>query len=121
MPECAGACVALHRPRSLDEAETGRRRLAFDELLLLQIGLARLRRERETEVAPALAAPGELAQRYRAVLPFQLTEHQERAIAEIDADLERIVPMQRLLQGDVGSGKTVVALYALLLAVEAGR
>jgi ATP-dependent DNA helicase RecG len=55
------------------------------------------------------------------VLPFELTGHQERAIAEIDADLERAVPMQRLLQGDVGSGKTVVALYALLRAVEAGR
>jgi len=121
LPERADALWALHRPRSLEEAEKGRRRLAFDELLLLQIGLARLRRERETEVAPALAAPGELAQRYRAVLPFRLTEHQERAIAEIDADLQRTVPMQRLLQGDVGSGKTVVALYALLRAVEAGR
>ena len=55
------------------------------------------------------------------MLPFRLTEHQERAIAEIDADLERTVPMQRLLQGDVGSGKTVVALYALLRAVESGR
>jgi ATP-dependent DNA helicase RecG len=117
----ADALWALHRPRSLDEAETGRRRLAFDELLLLQIGLARLRRERETEVAPALTPPGELVLRYRTVLPFTLTEYQERAIAEIDADLQRTVPMQRLLQGDVGSGKTVVALYALLRAVEAGR
>jgi ATP-dependent DNA helicase RecG len=119
-PTRVDALWAVHRPRSLDEAETGRRRLAFDELLLLQLGLARLRRERETEVAPALPAPGELAARYREVLPFRLTEHQERAIAEIDADLERTVPMQRLLQGDVGSGKTVVALYALLRAVEAG-
>ena len=65
--------------------------------------------------------PGELVARYRAVLPFALTEHQEPAIAEIDRDLARDVPMQRLLQGDVGSGKTVVALYALLRAVEAGR
>ena len=121
LPARADALWALHRPRSPDEAETGRRRLAFDELLVLQVGLARLRRERETEVAPALAAPGELVDRYRDVLPFRLTEHQERAIAEIDADLERTVPMQRLLQGDVGSGKTVVALYALLRAVEAAR
>ena len=65
--------------------------------------------------------PGELVARYRAVLPFALTEHQEQALAEIDADLAREQPMQRLLQGDVGSGKTVVALYALLRAVEAGR
>jgi ATP-dependent DNA helicase RecG len=121
LPTRVDALWALHRPRSLAEAETGRRRLAFDELLLLQVGLALLRRERESEVAPALPAPGELVARYRDVLPFRLTEHQERAIAEIDADLERTVPMQRLLQGDVGSGKTVVALYALLRAVEAGR
>ena len=87
----------------------------------LQLGIARAVRERETTVATALGKPGELLERYRAVLPFELTEHQEGAIAEIDADLERTVPMQRLLQGDVGSGKTVVALYALLRAVEEGR
>jgi ATP-dependent DNA helicase RecG len=121
LPTRSDALWALHRPRSLDEAETGRRRLAFDELLLLQVGLALQRREREHEVAPELAPPGELVARYRDVLPFELTEHQERAIAEIDADLARTVPMQRLLQGDVGSGKTVVALYALLRAVESGR
>jgi ATP-dependent DNA helicase RecG len=72
-------------------------------------------------VAASLGAPGELAARYRNVLPFTLTDDQEAAIAEIDRDLDRRVPMQRLLQGDVGSGKTVVALYALLRAVEAGR
>ncbi|MFL5981487.1 MAG: ATP-dependent DNA helicase RecG [Gaiellaceae bacterium] len=121
LPARADALWALHRPRSLDEAEQGRRRLAFDELLLLQIGLALLRRERERDVAPELPPPREIVERYRSVLPFQLTEHQERAIAEIDADLQRSVPMQRLLQGDVGSGKTVVALYALLRAVEAGK
>jgi ATP-dependent DNA helicase RecG len=121
LPPRVDALWALHRPRSLDEAETGRRRLAFDELLLLQVGLALQRREREQEVAPSLSPPGELVARYREVLPFVLTEHQERAIAEIDADLECTVPMQRLLQGDVGSGKTVVALYALLRAVESGR
>jgi len=119
-PTRIDALWALHRPRSLAEAETGRRRLAFDELLLLQVGLALQRRDREQEVAPELSPAGELVSRYRDVLPFELTEHQERAIAEIDADLERTVPMQRLLQGDVGSGKTVVALYALLRAVESG-
>src|SRR5262249_7487115 len=65
--------------------------------------------------------PGELVARYRDALPFSLTEHQEAAIRDIDRDLALEVPMQRLLQGDVGSGKTVVALYALLGAVEAGR
>jgi len=121
LPPRVDALWALHRPRSLAEAETGRRRLAFDELLFLQVGLALQRREREADVAPALEPPGELVVRYRDVLPFRLTDDQERAIAEIDADLVRTTPMQRLLQGDVGSGKTVVALYALLRAVEAGR
>jgi ATP-dependent DNA helicase RecG len=121
LPQRADALWALHRPRSLSEAEAGRRRLAFDELLVLQVGLALRRREHEAEVAPALDPPGELVTRYRDVLPFTLTEHQDQAIAEIDADLQRTAPMQRLLQGDVGSGKTVVALYALLRAVESGK
>ncbi|HEY5661987.1 MAG TPA: ATP-dependent DNA helicase RecG [Gaiellaceae bacterium] len=120
-PTRTDAFWAVHRPRSPEEAEAGRRRLAFDELLLLQVGLALQRRELEQEVAPELEPPGELVARYRDVLPFELTEHQERAIEEIDGDLARTVPMQRLLQGDVGSGKTVVALYALLRAVESGR
>jgi ATP-dependent DNA helicase RecG len=121
LPLRADALWALHRPRSLDEGETGRRRLAFDELLVLQVGLARARAGREAAVATALGEPGELVARYRALLPFELTPDQERAIAEIDRDLAREGPMQRLLQGDVGSGKTVVALYALLRAVEGGR
>src|SRR4029453_19040165 len=87
----------------------------------LQVGLARTRAGREAAVAPALGEPGELVERYRGLLPFELTADQESAIREIDADLVREAPMQRLLQGDVGSGKTVVALYALLRAVEAGR
>jgi ATP-dependent DNA helicase RecG len=120
MPRRADALYALHRPRTLEEAEEGRRRLAFDELLLLQLGLARRTREREQEVAPALGEPGELLVRYRAALPFELTEHQERAIADVDRDLAGTTPMQRLLQGDVGSGKTAVALYALLRGVERG-
>ena len=121
LPLRADALVALHRPRSLEEAEVGRRRLAFDELLVLQLALARRATERERLVAEALPAPGGLLRRYREVLPFTLTDAQERAIGEIDRDLARTTPMQRLLQGDVGSGKTVVALATLLRAVEAGR
>jgi ATP-dependent DNA helicase RecG len=121
LPLRADALWALHRPRSPEEAERGRRRLAFDELLVLQLGLLRQRQEREEAVAPALGRPGALIERYRKALPFELTPDQERAIAEIDADLGRTAPMQRLLQGDVGSGKTVVALYALLRAVESGH
>ncbi len=115
------ALAAVHRPRDLEEAETGRQRLAFEELLVLQVGIARRAAERERTLAPALGEPGDLIRRYREALPFALTPYQEQAIRELDDDLARTVPMQRLLQGDVGSGKTVVALYALLRAVENGR
>ena len=121
MPLKRDALAVVHHPESEDEAEVGRRRLAFDELLLLQVGIARRAAARERTLAPSLGEPGELVLRYRKALPFALTPYQEQAIREIDADLERTVPMQRLLQGDVGSGKTVVALYALLRAVDNGR
>src|SRR6188472_1328785 len=106
------ALAAVHRPRDLGEAERGRQRLAFEELLVLQVGIARRAAERERTLAPGLEQPGDLIHRYRTALPFALTPYQEQAIREIDGDLARTVPMQRLLQGDVGSGKTVVALYA---------
>jgi ATP-dependent DNA helicase RecG len=121
LPLRADALAALHRPRALGEAEIGRVRLAFDELLVLRLALARTAAEREQASADPLAKPGELVAAYRAALPFELTRDQEKAIAELDADLGRTTPMHRLLQGDVGAGKTVVALYALLRAVEAGR
>jgi ATP-dependent DNA helicase RecG len=121
LPLKRDALVAIHRPEAEGEAERGRRRLAFEELLVLQIGIARRAAERERTLAPSLGQPGELIGRYRKTLPFALTPYQEKAVREIDADLTRTVPMQRLLQGDVGSGKTVVALYALLRAVENGR
>jgi len=121
LPLKRDALFVLHHPDSEHEAEVGRRRLAFEELLLLQIGIARRAAQRQRTLAPSLGAPGELIARYRAALPFSLTPYQEQVVREIDADLERTIPMQRLLQGDVGSGKTVVALYALLRAVEDRR
>ncbi len=119
LPLRRDALAAIHFPADEAEAEQSRRRLALDELLTLQLAVSRSRDD--DAVAAALPPPGELIARYRAALPFELTEHQERAIEQIDADLARSEPMQRLLQGDVGSGKTVVALYALLRAVENGR
>jgi ATP-dependent DNA helicase RecG len=113
------AIHALHFPADEEEAEAARQRLALGELVTLQLAVARSRNE--GAVAPALGEPGALVARYREALPFALTEDQEAAIRQIDADLGRAAPMRRLLQGDVGSGKTVVALYALLRAVEAGR
>ena len=122
LPLKPDALAVLHQPESTTEAESGRRRLALEELLVLQVGLAR-RRAASGGRAPAipLGEPGELIDRYRAALPFAFTEAQERVVAEIDRDLARNAPMERLLQGDVGSGKTVVALYALLRAVERGH
>jgi ATP-dependent DNA helicase RecG len=119
LPLRRDAVAAVHFPSDLAEAETARRRLALDELVTLQLAVARS--AGDSAVAPALGSPGELIDRYRAALPFALTEHQEHAIRELDVDLAGTAPMRRLLQGDVGSGKTVVALYALLRAVENGR
>ncbi len=121
LPLRVDALAAVHRPRSLPEAEVGRLRLAFDELLVLRLALARTAAARESASAEPLGQPGELIARYRASLPFALTPDQERAMSELDADVARSIPMQRLLQGEVGAGKTVVALHALLRAVEAGR
>jgi ATP-dependent DNA helicase RecG len=119
LPLRRDALAAIHFPVDESQAEEARQRLALDELVALQLVVARLG---DTEaVAPSLSEPGALIARYRDVLPFRLTEHQESAIAEIDVELARTTPMQRLLQGDVGSGKTVVALYALLRAVENDR
>ncbi len=120
LPFRSDALVALHRPERQGQGEVGRRRLAFDELLLFQLALASIARDRDSSEAPALGSPGALTEKYLAALPFKLTRHQKAAIAEIDRDLVGSRPMQRLLQGDVGSGKTVVALYALLRAVAAG-
>jgi ATP-dependent DNA helicase RecG len=122
LPLRADALAASHRPAGAAEAESARERLALEELLVVQLGFLRRRRElEESVVAPALGEEGELIERYRQALPFTLTPEQEAAIAEIRRDLGDSRPMQRLLQGDVGSGKTVVALYALLRAVERGH
>ena len=122
LPLRADALAAYHRPARLEDVRTARERLALEELIVLQLGLLQRRRELEEEsVAPALGAPGELLAGYRKALPFAFTPEQEQAIVAIDSDLRGTRPMQRLLQGDVGSGKTVVALYALLRAVERGH
>jgi ATP-dependent DNA helicase RecG len=122
LPLRADALVAVHRPRDREEAEAARERLAVEELLALQLTFQERRRElTERASAPALPDDGELIGRYYAALPFELTPEQHAAIQEIRVDLAHTQPMQRLLQGDVGSGKTVVALYALLRGVEAGR
>ena len=121
LASAADALTAAHFPDSLDEAEEARRRLAFEELFLHQVALAARRSERRaSHPGIALTGPGELEERWLASLPFELTRDQRAAIGDIDADLAAERPMQRLLMGEVGSGKTVLALYAMLRAVEAG-
>ncbi|HAJ02419.1 MAG TPA: ATP-dependent DNA helicase RecG, partial [Brevundimonas sp.] len=113
---------ALHAPESeldLDPQAPARARLAFDELLAHQLALARRRRNRQAVRAPRLA-PGAAAERLLAALPFTLTGAQQRAVADIRRDLAHGEQMARLLQGDVGSGKTAVAALVLADAVDSG-
>jgi ATP-dependent DNA helicase RecG len=124
----AQALKEVHFPSTAADLEAlnacvspAHRRLVFEELFLLELGLALRHRETAVEErAVAYRGTGTLVERLRARLPFQLTAAQERVLAEIVADMRRPHPMNRLLQGDVGSGKTIVALMAMLLAIESG-
>jgi ATP-dependent DNA helicase RecG len=110
--------AAMHQPTDEKAIDQARRRLAYDELLLMQLAVMMARhRRQEGPAAPALATSPLIDQRIRRRFPFRLTKGQERAISEIIADLNEERPMNRLVQGDVGCGKTVVALYAGLVAV----
>jgi ATP-dependent DNA helicase RecG len=123
LPDRGGALAAMHFPDSTQDSETGRRRLAFEELLLAQLLFLRRRaRRRASRRARELAEPPSLSERWlERELPFMLTRDQRRVIAEIGQDLREPRAMQRLLMGEVGSGKTVVALHAMLRAVEHGH
>jgi ATP-dependent DNA helicase RecG len=108
----------IHQPPSEEHIAQARRRLAYDELFLMELGIC-LRKERIRREQPAYPLPvsDRIDGRIRRLFPFSLTNDQNKVIDEICQDLTRTEPMNRLLQGDVGSGKTVVALYAALLAV----
>lgn len=111
----------IHAPESMGAKEAARRRLAFDELLRLQVALVMRKRATERQaVGISHQIEGDLVPAFRARLPFPFTGAQERAATDIQRDLARSTPMHRLLQGDVGSGKTVVAVLALLTAVQGG-
>ena len=118
LPPLADAYRMMHRPASSQEIATARRRLVYDEFLLLQLGV-HLKRAHlvRTLHAPALRWDATIDRHIRARLPFALTEGQDSAVAEVAIDLQRSTPANRLIQGDVGAGKTVVALYAMLMAV----
>ena len=114
------ALRAGHFPKTDADYASARRRLVYDEFLLLQLGLAIRRHRQGRQPGLAMNPPGALARRLLASLPFALTPAQERVWREIRMDMAAPYPMNRLLQGDVGSGKTVVAALAILTAVEAG-
>ncbi|MGH8746085.1 MAG: ATP-dependent DNA helicase RecG, partial [Burkholderiales bacterium] len=104
-----------------DRTHPAWRRMKFDELLAQQLSLRLAYRARRARTAPALVSNGPLLRRFRGKLPFKLTRAQTRVMGEVLRDLAQPYPMQRLLQGDVGSGKTIVAAIACLAAVDAGR
>jgi len=108
----------IHNPADDDQVTSAKRRLVYEEFFLLELALALRRRDLTgRRKAPALPVTERLDTRIRKLFPFQFTPGQEKVIGEIVADLAQTIPMNRLLQGDVGSGKTAVALYALLTAV----
>ncbi len=115
------AVRAIHQPADADALEGARRRFVFQELFILQLALSVRRGNFQQLEAPELPATAKVDARIRRLLPFELTASQEQAIREVAADMALDRPMNRLLQGDVGSGKTIVALYAMLVAVAHGR
>ncbi|MCP4231535.1 MAG: ATP-dependent DNA helicase RecG [bacterium] len=118
IPPLTTSVTAIHRPETLEQKEHALNRMAFAELFLMETGLAIKRSRDRAQEGAVIKNKGKLRESLR--LPFDLTAAQRRVIAEIDRDLAAPYAMSRLLQGDVGSGKTVVALLAMLSAVEAG-
>ncbi|MEO0456372.1 MAG: ATP-dependent DNA helicase RecG [Cyanobacteria bacterium P01_A01_bin.114] len=115
------AIAHIHFPANQDELSAARRRLIFDEFFYLQLGLLRRRKQQQAEQTSIQLAPtGQLIDQFYEVLPFQFTGAQQRVVQDILHDLQQPTPMNRLVQGDVGSGKTVVAVVAILSAIQAG-
>ncbi len=116
------AIKGIHEPETMAEAMIAKRRLVFDELFRMQLALVMRKRAIEaTEVGLVHQVDGPSVERFYESLPFPLTGAQQRAIAEINRDLERPVPMHRLLQGDVGAGKTLVAVASMLAGIDGGH
>ncbi|MCB0069203.1 MAG: ATP-dependent DNA helicase RecG, partial [Caldilineaceae bacterium] len=120
LPDLPTALKQVHFPDSQAEMEVARRRLAFEELFYIQLGVQQRRATLRAEVAQPLPLSDEALEQFLATLPFALTGAQQRVIGEMGLDLGRDVPMTRLVQGDVGSGKTAVAAAAMWAAVGNG-
>ena len=115
------AIVNIHFPRDAEALAHSRRRLVFDEFFYLQLGfLQRRQQQKQMQNSAVLSPKGELLDRFRAILPFELTDAQKRVISDILQDLNSSSPMNRLVQGDVGSGKTIVAVFSILAAIQSG-
>ncbi|PCI07585.1 ATP-dependent DNA helicase RecG [bacterium] len=122
LPSLGDAYRMMHSPESESDVQSARRRLAYDELLMLQLGVHMKRAHlRRTLKAPPLERTAEINERILARMPFTLTDAQQRVVDEISRDLSYETPTNRLVQGDVGSGKTIVALDAMLLAIAHGH
>lgn len=122
LPDRTAALTQIHTPDSLDETKPARRRLIFDEFLRIQMALkVRAYDEFESQVGVPNSVKGELFHRFMDNLPYELTRSQTRVLDELLHDMEAATPMHRLLQGEVGSGKTVVVVAALLTSVESGH
>jgi ATP-dependent DNA helicase RecG len=118
----AEALPAIHSPQDAEQLRRARRRFVFQELFILQLAVVARRWQQQVGFrAPPLVASGEINARIERLFPFEWTAGQRAAIGEIAADLAGETPMNRLLQGDVGSGKTVVAVYAMLVCVARGH
>ncbi len=121
LPSLVRALWDIHWPSSQEARDAARRRLAFEELLVLELAMAQRKRERQRPATGLRMPPkGDVIGALAQLLPFSLTRAQQRVIAEVTADMASDVPMHRLLQGDVGSGKTVVAAVALVIATQNG-
>ena len=116
----AAAIRAIHFPKNWEERDAAREHLVLSEFFAMQMLIASRRTDASIRTGEAHCGSGVLLDRFLKALPFELTRAQEKVIAEIQRDLAAMHPMNRLLQGDVGSGKTVVAIAAMLLAVEGG-
>ncbi len=115
------AIANIHFPPDSDTLQQARRRLVFDEFFYLQVGLLQRQQQAKQVQTTAILAPrGQLIESFHQILPFQLTNAQQRVVNDILNDLQQPTPMNRLVQGDVGSGKTVVAVIAILAALQSG-
>ncbi len=120
LPALDKSIKMIHNPQNLEEQEKARNRISFDEVLMLQLGLLKRKQNQQKELGTSISTNEEVLDAFVDRLPFTLTKDQKKSISEIGSDMKESVPMMRLLQGDVGSGKTVVAAASLVVAAASG-